>query len=229
VAFRVFTPILLCIPQVQPAITGLASVPQVSDVDDFDDACFSDVLAAMTLLTDQHKLHKRNLPDMVLKSQLYTIFKDRTASDRELDELRRKGQVRTFKLPTGKQGLDARLLLIRLCLQLLKVFWLNLAAGADEYGLMTAAQYTRLITSMTASQPQSQAPAAGEPLKQSKAKAGPAVGSTPDTKSIAAKQSLDRWGIMPAIGTVAVCAAMLQACKSSCTIRYLYDPHDATP
>ena len=71
-------------------------------------ASYSDVIAAISMLVDQHKLQRRGLPAVVLMSQLHTVLKDRTASDRELDELRRRGEVRTFRMPTGGQATPRR-------------------------------------------------------------------------------------------------------------------------
>jgi hypothetical protein len=80
--------------------------PAAAAQDDDDDDCLlasnSDVVAAIRMLSGQHRLQRRGLPAVVLKSQLYTVLKDRTASDRELDELKRRGEVRTFKMPTGE-------------------------------------------------------------------------------------------------------------------------------
>lgn len=42
------------------------------------------------------------LPPIVLKSQLYTVLTDRTAADRDLEDLRQKGRVRVFKLAIGE-------------------------------------------------------------------------------------------------------------------------------
>ena len=41
------------------------------------------------------------LPPFVLKAQLYTVLRDRTAADRDLDGLARAGRARAFKLATG--------------------------------------------------------------------------------------------------------------------------------
>lgn len=41
-------------------------------------------------------------PPLLLKSQVYNILKDRTAVDRELDQLRRQNTIRMFKLLSGK-------------------------------------------------------------------------------------------------------------------------------
>lgn len=44
----------------------------------------------------------RHLPPIVLKSQLYTVLADRTAVDRDVEDLRRQGTVRLFKLAIGR-------------------------------------------------------------------------------------------------------------------------------
>jgi hypothetical protein len=44
----------------------------------------------------------KQLPPIVLKSQLYTVLSDRTAADRDLEDLRQKGRVRVFKLAIGE-------------------------------------------------------------------------------------------------------------------------------
>jgi hypothetical protein len=83
-----------------------AAPPAAAPADDEDDelllASFSDVVAAISMLVGQHQLQRRGLPPVALKSQLHTVLKDRTASDRELDELQRRGEVRTFRMPTGE-------------------------------------------------------------------------------------------------------------------------------
>lgn len=44
----------------------------------------------------------RQLPPIVLKSQLYTVLADRTAVDRDVEDLRRQGKLRIFKLAIGE-------------------------------------------------------------------------------------------------------------------------------
>lgn len=44
----------------------------------------------------------KQLPPIVLKSQLYTVLSDKTAADRDLEDLRQKGRVRVFKLAIGE-------------------------------------------------------------------------------------------------------------------------------
>jgi hypothetical protein len=77
----------------------------------------SDVEAALLLLKAElhaapprapprghHQLqHARQLPlpPFVTKSQIYTVLADRTAVDRDLDDLMRRGRARAFKLATG--------------------------------------------------------------------------------------------------------------------------------
>jgi hypothetical protein len=48
----------------------------------------------------------KQLPPIVLKSQLYTVLTDRTAADKDLEALRRDGRVHVFKLAIGKQDLE---------------------------------------------------------------------------------------------------------------------------
>ena len=58
------------------------------DEDDFRDAP-NDTLAAVLLLKAQFpKLQGREVAPLVLRSQIYSIVKDRTIVDRQLDELR---------------------------------------------------------------------------------------------------------------------------------------------
>lgn len=45
----------------------------------------------------------QQLPPLVFKTQLYTVLTDRTAADRDVEDLRRQGRVRVFKLGMGKQ------------------------------------------------------------------------------------------------------------------------------
>ena len=63
----------------------------------------SDVEAALLLL--RRTLYSRGAPPggappIILKSMLYTVLPDRTAVDRDIDELRLAGKVRLFKLAT---------------------------------------------------------------------------------------------------------------------------------
>lgn len=44
----------------------------------------------------------KQLPPIVLKSQLYTVLTDKTTADRDLEDLRQKGRVRVFKLAIGE-------------------------------------------------------------------------------------------------------------------------------
>jgi hypothetical protein len=44
----------------------------------------------------------KQLPPIVLKSQLYTVLSNKTAVDRDLEDLRQKGRVRVFKLAIGE-------------------------------------------------------------------------------------------------------------------------------
>lgn len=44
----------------------------------------------------------KQLPPIVLKSQLYTVLTDKTTADRDLENLRQKGRVRVFKLAIGE-------------------------------------------------------------------------------------------------------------------------------
>jgi hypothetical protein len=62
------------------------------------------------------------LPPVILKAQLYTVLPDRTAVDRELDALQRAGALRAFKLATG----------------------------ADEYAVLSMADYAALIDAAAA-------------------------------------------------------------------------------
>jgi len=44
------------------------------------------------------------LPPLVLRPQLYTVLRDRTAADREVERLRAAGRVRVLRLPGGAGG-----------------------------------------------------------------------------------------------------------------------------
>lgn len=43
----------------------------------------------------------RQLPPIILKSQLYTVLADKTAVDRDVEQLRQQGRARLFKLAFG--------------------------------------------------------------------------------------------------------------------------------
>mmetsp|Transcript_22593 Transcript_22593/g.57857 ORF Transcript_22593/g.57857 Transcript_22593/m.57857 type:complete len:326 (+) Transcript_22593:1-978(+) len=59
-----------------------------------------DTMAAIALLASECRNHCPQFPwPLVLKSQLYSIVNDHTIVDREVDQLRRSGGVRLFKLP----------------------------------------------------------------------------------------------------------------------------------
>ena len=69
-----------------------AQLPENADEDDDDDD-FRDVpddtLAAVLLLKAQFpKLQGREVAPLVLRSQIYSVVKDRTIVDRQLDEMR---------------------------------------------------------------------------------------------------------------------------------------------
>lgn len=49
----------------------------------------------------------KQLPPIVLKTQVYTVLTDRTAADRDLEQLRQQGRVRVFKLAIGEQCSDS--------------------------------------------------------------------------------------------------------------------------
>jgi len=61
------------------------------DVNDFP----SDTLAAV-----QSIAQTRNPKHVVLRHQVYTMVRNRTIVDRELDKLRRNGKIRVFELPS---------------------------------------------------------------------------------------------------------------------------------
>ena len=48
----------------------------------------------------------RRLPPIVLKTQLYTVLADRTAVDLDVEELRRQGRIRLFKLAIGRSTMQ---------------------------------------------------------------------------------------------------------------------------
>lgn len=44
-----------------------------------------------------------HLPHIILKSQLYTVLADKTAVDRDVEQLRQNGKAKLFKLSTGER------------------------------------------------------------------------------------------------------------------------------
>ncbi|KAF6254899.1 serine-threonine protein kinase 19-domain-containing protein [Scenedesmus sp. NREL 46B-D3] len=64
----------------------------------------------------------RKLPPIVLKSQLYTVLADKTAVDRDVEQLRQQGRARLFKL----------------------------AIGADEFVVLLTQDYMRLVDGLIA-------------------------------------------------------------------------------
>ncbi|KAK9830141.1 hypothetical protein WJX72_009964 [[Myrmecia] bisecta] len=88
-----------------------------ADLDDWDAADVpNDTMVALQLLRAQFPA-KATVEPVMLRSQLYTLVKDRTSVDRQLDELRQSGAVRMFKLP----------------------------ATVDEYAFMFAADYMAMV------------------------------------------------------------------------------------
>ncbi|KAG4970385.1 hypothetical protein AAZX31_13G107500 [Glycine max] len=76
-----------------------------------DDLTFTDTLVALRIMRAQFPhVHKwcgdacfqSSVEPFILKSQLYSIVKDRTQVDRELESLRRDKVLRVFKLNTGQ-------------------------------------------------------------------------------------------------------------------------------
>ncbi|PRW33736.1 serine threonine- kinase 19 isoform X1 [Chlorella sorokiniana] len=61
----------------------------------------NDTLAALHLLRGRFPAEAKVAP-FATKAQLYTVLADRTAVDRQLDELRRSNAVRVMQLPAGK-------------------------------------------------------------------------------------------------------------------------------
>jgi len=71
---------------------------QESDEEDLSDIP-SDTLAAVLLLRSQFPYGwSRDVPPLVLRSQIYSIVKDRTIVDRQLDELRCAAQAQLLPL-----------------------------------------------------------------------------------------------------------------------------------
>ncbi|KAI7843185.1 hypothetical protein COHA_003168 [Chlorella ohadii] len=68
---------------------------------DVDLALPNDTLAALHLLRSRFPAEAKVAP-FATKAQLYTVLSDRTAVDRQLDELRRSNAVRVMQLPAGK-------------------------------------------------------------------------------------------------------------------------------
>jgi hypothetical protein len=65
----------------------------------------SDTLAAIQSMRSQYENsnEKLVLPNIVLKTQLYTIVHSRTEIDRELEILKRSNKIRIFKLLSGNE------------------------------------------------------------------------------------------------------------------------------
>ncbi|XP_032826101.1 winged helix repair factor 1 isoform X1 [Petromyzon marinus] len=65
----------------------------------------NDTEAALRYLADlfPRKLFEDRLPPIVLQHQLYSVLSDRTAADRQLNELREHGKVCVFALGVGEQ------------------------------------------------------------------------------------------------------------------------------
>ncbi|XP_078461240.1 winged helix repair factor 1 isoform X1 [Lampetra planeri] len=65
----------------------------------------NDTEAALRYLADlfPRKLFEDRLPPIVLQHQLYSVLSDRTAADRQLNELRERGKVCVFALGVGEQ------------------------------------------------------------------------------------------------------------------------------
>ncbi len=77
----------LAVPDTEQAPDLPANIEEV-DEDDFSNFP-SDTLAAVLLLRAQFPSGwSRDVPPLVLRSQIYSIVKDRTVVDRQLDELR---------------------------------------------------------------------------------------------------------------------------------------------
>lgn len=94
--------------QVPTAAFAAAAPPAADDEDDpfadiSTDDLPSDVEAAMGLLKSRFLWSPgcADLPPLVLQSQLYSVLRDRTEVDRQLDDLRRRNVVRVFKLSSG--------------------------------------------------------------------------------------------------------------------------------
>ncbi|BDA45346.1 Serine/threonine-protein kinase 19 [Coccomyxa sp. Obi] len=90
-----------------PAGMPAAEMPQNAEEVDDDDfgELPNDTLAAVLALRAQFPSGwSRDVPPLVLKSQIYSIVKDRTIVDRQLDELRLQNKLRLFKLLTLHDG-----------------------------------------------------------------------------------------------------------------------------
>lgn len=90
------------------ALHGGATVAQADD--DYDECVPTDVEVALISL--RHDFYKSpacmGLPPVALRSHLYSVLKDHTAVDREVDELRLQNKVRLFKLVTGRCDSDPK-------------------------------------------------------------------------------------------------------------------------
>ncbi|WIA36552.1 hypothetical protein OEZ86_007844 [Tetradesmus obliquus] len=82
------------------------------------------------------------LPPIILKSQLYTVLADKTAVDRDVEQLRQQGRARLFKL----------------------------AFGADEYVVLLTQDYLRLVDGLITQHSQAAQQLQHEEQQQARAK-----------------------------------------------------------
>ncbi|XP_023227832.1 serine/threonine-protein kinase 19-like [Centruroides sculpturatus] len=82
-----------------PAFYGKTKLTRKSSlVDDKDD--FSNVKECLQMLKSLFPIEKfdNKLPPIIMKHQIYTLMKNRTEVDKELDSLLNEGEIRIFKL-----------------------------------------------------------------------------------------------------------------------------------
>ncbi|CAD5122606.1 DgyrCDS11018 [Dimorphilus gyrociliatus] len=87
-----------------------ATLEELNEQDaDFDD--FSEIRSAYFLIKNMFPTDKfqSQIPAIVLKHQLYALVSDRTQVDRELDDMRKNGEVKLFRL--GSEDIDFALVL----------------------------------------------------------------------------------------------------------------------
>lgn len=145
-----------------------------ADADEDDDALLAalptDVEVAVRAVVGQYSLTlaAANLPMLVMRSQIYSQWQhaDRTALDRELEELRRSNKLRVFRMATGQSAcchmtatcglspikhdpIDVKAEQQQPCTSPFPWF---MHAGADDLGVMQAAVYAQHVRATAAAQ-----------------------------------------------------------------------------
>lgn len=98
------TPEVHSFPSWHPSSIAIAAPPCHQEGDDLNlDDLPSDLDIAITHLTAAYRawLPSIGAPPLLLKTHIYSILKDRTQTDRDLEDLRRSRVIVMFKLSTG--------------------------------------------------------------------------------------------------------------------------------